>query len=188
MIARMDGTAARLVAPSAEYKRSFIDAVKEFQADRYPMNSGGAGRYREVDVADLERDFDGYLAALADFAAGRNLKPGYVPESTYWLIHGNEFIGRASVRHRLNDDLTRTGGHIGYDIRPSRRRLGYGMCALALALKKAKELGLTRVLLTTDSINAPSRKIIEANGGVFEDEVPQADGKPPKQRFWIDLA
>jgi len=33
-------------------------------------------------------------------------------------------IGRLSLRHRINDDLRRIGGHVGYDLRPSMRRRG----------------------------------------------------------------
>jgi hypothetical protein len=42
--------------------------------------------------------------------------------------------------------------------------------------------------ITCDNTNVASRKIIEANGGAFENELPQADGKPSKLRFWIELA
>ena len=61
--------------------------------------------------------------------------------------------------------LEKEGGHIGYDIRPSERRKGYGTVLLALTLKKAQELGLHEVLVTCDSDNVDSVRIIEKNGG-----------------------
>jgi predicted acetyltransferase len=57
-----------------------------------------------------------------------------------------------------------------------------------LHFPRAKELGLDKVLLTCDEINIPSRKIIEANGGVFEDKRPNPDGGSDKLRYWIALA
>lgn len=184
----MNLTNARLEPPSVEYKASFIRAVKEFQSEPYPFNSGGMGRYRDTSVDDLEVNFDSFLQGLNDSAAGRNLKPGLVPQSTFWLIDNREFVGRASVRHFLNANLTRVSGHIGYEIRPARRGRGYGKLILRLALRQASDLGIDRALVTCDSTNLASRKIIEASGGALENVLPQADGKPSKLRFWIDLA
>lgn len=179
-------TRAWLAAPSEAFKQSFIEAVREFQADDYPWNAGGMGRYREVEVHVLERDFASFLSGLED-AAGRNVKPGFVPQTTYWLVEDAGFIGRVSVRHRLNENLMRVGGHIGYEIRPSRRRQGYGTLALRLGLEKAAALGIRKALVTCDATNRPSRSIILANGGKMEDQIEMGGGKPPKQRFWIDL-
>lgn len=58
----------------------------------------------------------------------------------------------------------------------------------AQLVEKARDLGIARALVTCDRTNAPSRKIIEANGGVVESEIMVEDGKPPKQRFWIEIA
>ena len=49
-------------------------------------------------------------------------------------------------------------------------------------------LGLLRVLLTCDANNVGSRKIIEGNGGVLEDEVIDPATGKVKLRFWITLA
>ena len=89
------------------------------------------------------------------------------------------------------------GGHIGYSIRPSYRRRGYGHRILQLALEKCGDLGMERVLVTCDEDNAASRRIIEANGFVFEsgmmmdDVVARAAGraaaKVRKLRLWFEL-
>jgi predicted acetyltransferase len=46
-------------------------------------------------------------------------------------------------------------------------------------LPYASALGIERVLVTCDTTNVGSRKVIEANGGEFEDE------RGGKLRFWI---
>ncbi len=67
------------------------------------------------------------------------------------------------------------------------RGRGFGRLALALALPRFRELGLDRILVTCDSTNEASRRIIEANGGTFEDEVQLADRVVPTRRYWIDI-
>jgi predicted acetyltransferase len=57
---------------------------------------------------------------------------------------------------------------------------------LALALDKARELGLERVLLSCHELNGASARTILANGGVLEDaRVDPSDGEVI-QRYWID--
>lgn len=170
-----------LLTPSRKYKDSFIEAVKEFQTEK---NSGGE-RYAELSVEELERDFDAYVEKEESHSLGQNLPEGYVPETTYWLVDRDEFIGRVSIRHQLTEHLKQIGGHIGYDIRPTKRGQGYGNKILELALPKAKELGIQKALLTCDETNTNSRKIIEKNGGVLENKVPNPETGIGKLRFWI---
>jgi len=140
----------------------------------------------EFNADELEKDFQKYLQEFEDEAAGRNLKDGRVPQTVWWLVMGDEYLGRVSIRHRLTDKLMRIGGHIGYEVRPSERRKGYGTLLLKLGLQKAKELGIERPLLTCDATNASSRKIIEGAGGILENEVPGENaGDPAKLRFWF---
>lgn len=175
----------QLVLPSAEYKNSFIEAVKEFQAESDYTHRNQW--YKKQSIPDLETNFDALVERELGHARGENLAPGYVPHTDYWLVDGGEFIGRVSVRHRLTEHLMRIGGHIGYDIRPSKRKMGYGTKILELALLKAKELGINRVLITHDIRNIASKKIIERNGGVFENQIPNPEMGHDALRYWIDV-
>ena len=174
-----------LVLPSAAYKRSFIEAVAEYQQE------GGrddrSRRYGGLSVSALESNFDAYIEHEKSHALGLNLPEGYVPETTYWLLDAGEFIGRVSIRHRLTEHLRQIGGLIGYDIRPSKRKQGYGTNILALALPRAKEIGLHNVLVTCDATNVGSRKIIEKNGGMLENQVLNPETGVDKLRFWVDV-
>ena len=70
-------------------------------------------------------------------------------------------------------------------IKPSKRRLGYGSKQLELALEKCKELNLKEVLLTCDSSNIASKKIIIKNNGIFHSKI---NGKNEDiERYWIKL-
>lgn len=172
-----------LVRPSTKYKDTFIEAVKEY----HKIDSSYRRDIYDLKIEDLEKDFDDYVLRLLSYTDGKNQPIGYVPETVFWFIDDGEFIGRISIRHELTESLLRDGGHIGYDIRPSKRKRGYGTKMLGLALVKAKELGLNKVLLTCDEDNIASKKIIEANGGIFENVVERGEGKPKKLRYWITL-
>lgn len=173
----------KLVTPSEKYKDSFIRAISEYHS----TDSRHRTHIHELKIKNLEKDFPRYIAKLLSQSLGKNLPPGYVPATTYWLIVDNEFIGSVNIRHILSENLSKVGGHIGYDIRPSRRKKGYGRKILKLALSKARELGLKKILITCDETNIASKKIIEANGGVFENRLEQGHGRPAKLRYWIDI-
>jgi predicted acetyltransferase len=129
-----------------------------------------------------------YLQTLVDMDMGVNLRPGWVPMTTFWLLDlQDEIVGVSRLRHRLTPSLLEDGGHIGYYVRPDYRGLGYGKTILSLTLIEARKLGIERVLLTVDSDNRPSIRVIEHNGGVMEDERVDAEGDPYR-RYWIDLA
>lgn len=167
-----------LVRPSVGYKDSFLRAAEEYRAEN---------RWTRFDLDLAERDFPTFVRELNEHAEGKHMPEGYVPETMYWLIDSGEYIGQINIRHYLNEHLLQIGGHIGYDIRPSKRRMGYGTEILKLVLPKARQLGIERALVTCDETNVGSRKIIERAGGVLENQVPNPDTGIDKVRFWIDL-
>lgn len=160
------GTSVRLVAPDAAYRDSYLAAMREFRTE---------GRHGDLDLDWLSRDFARYVESLRHPL----LTVAMVPYTNWWIVDDEGYAGRVSLRHVLNDHLFRVGGHIGYEVRPSKRRRGYGTAALRLALPHAVALGIDPALVTCDVDNVASRRIIEANGGVLENEL---DGK---LRFWV---
>lgn len=170
----------QLVLPDVKYQQSFLEAVKEYQAD------GSMQHYQTIDVDNISQDFAGYVDRLRKKAQGIGLRPGFEPHTEYWLVEGNEFLGRVDIRHQLNEYLKNKGGHIGYDIRPTQRRKGYGSLALKYGLEKAKELGLEKVLVTCDVDNVASNKVIQKNGGVLED-TRRINEQIVKNRYWIEV-
>ena len=163
-----------LVKPTARYKDSFIEAMREFQREE---------RKKDLDVARLQMNFSEFMTKMRNYEKGKNLPKGYVPSTYYWLIDNSQFIGETTIRHKLTPQLSKEGGHIGYGIRPSKRRKGYGKKILALALRKAKKMGINTALITCDDDNVGSWKIIEANGGILQDKI-QYKGKL-NRRYWV---
>ena len=125
--------------PSVELKDSYLSALEEFHKE---------GRYENQDVEEIRNNFPKFLQRFKNDLLGINSTEGRVPQTTYWIVDKDGYAGRISIRHRLNEKLLKIGGHIGYDVRPSKRRNGYGEKALKLALPKARAFGLAKVLLT----------------------------------------
>jgi predicted acetyltransferase len=172
----MSDDSLRLIEPTLRLRDDFHALAEEYLAE-------GDARYRGA-----VSDFEGFIQLCADEAVGRNLAPGRVPQSTFWLVRNEaRIVGCSRLRHTLNLFLEEEGGHIGYDVRPSERRQGYGTQILRLTLDKARELGLERVLITADSPNVASWRIIEKNGGVLKSESLSRHTRELLRKYWIEL-
>jgi predicted acetyltransferase len=168
----MNQQAFILVEPRSDLRVEFLAMAEEFLSD-------GNERYKSA----LD-DFSGYIERALKAARGEDLASDRVPYSEFWLLSDNRLLGRSTLRHSLNPSLEDEGGHIGYDIRPSERRKGYGTIILKLTLEKAKVFGLTRVLITCDADNTGSAKIIARNGGVLAEKAVSKKSGKPILRYW----
>jgi len=110
-----------------------------------------------------------------------------VHASTFFSIRktDNKIIGSIQLRHFLTPELEKHGGHIGYGIRPSERRKGYGKQQLLLALEEASHLKIPRVMIICDKDNVPSMKTAISCGGILACENIY-EGKA-QQIYWIDI-
>ncbi len=169
---------AALAAPGDRFEDSYREAMGEFVAE---------GRVEELRSLPNHATFSSFVRELHAQAEGRELPEGWVAGTTFWLVDGDRFIGKVEVRHRLTAALRLRGGHVGYSIRPTMRRRGYGTLALSLVLPGCIALGLDRVLVTCDESNEASRRIIESNGGELEDVIRLSDRAVPTMRYWIDV-
>lgn len=97
----------------------------------------------------------------------------------------NIVVGAVNIRHYLNEDLLRNGGHIGDGVRPSERRKGIAIKMISLALEECRKLRISKVLMVCDKDNIGSAKSIINNGGILENEI-ICDGVI-EQRYWIEL-
>lgn len=171
-----------LVRPDLRLRDSWAEAVAEFDGH---MDGSGDWEFEVFDTSP-----EGAPAVVAALLAKADetvvLPEDRVHCSYLWITDGEgadeEFVGFLALRHGLTAWLFEEGGHIGYSVRPSRRREGHATRALALAVRRAAALGLDRVLVTCDEDNVGSARTIEACGGVYE------DSRNGKRRYWIDAA
>lgn len=171
----------QLLEPSIKYKKSFLESLEEYQNEEKTDMHFRNEHYNKLKKGELEKNFQTYIDKELAKAKGLGLPKEYVPDSVYWLIDDDEYVGRVNIRHTLTENLLRLGGHIGYDIRLSKRGRGYGKRILELALDKAANLGIKKVLITCNVNNIASKKIIEANGGILENR------EEDKLRYWITI-
>lgn len=141
--------------------------------------SGTSDDYRPEITPEFYRDW----VALLITEGNERLLPieGRVKCSYFWITDdANNWVGFLALRRSIDHPFLReAGGHIGYSVRPSRRREGHASSALALAFLEAAKLGIGSVLVTCDEDNAASAATIEKAGGASEDV------RQGKRRYWI---
>jgi predicted acetyltransferase len=169
----------QLVPPTERCRESFLRGLREFRHEGLPWYFGG-----DIEVA--EQDFAAFVARrLAD--SSRRTE-AFVPRTHLWAVMEEQFVGRISVLHELNDALRLEGGNIGYDTVPTFRGRGVATEMLRQALPVARALGLTAVLLTCDDTNAASIRVIERNGGTLREKKAIHTNRPLKRYYWITLS
>lgn len=132
------------------------------------------------------RSFAEMSAKWRDDETAIAVQKGFVPSTLYFLVTGEgRILGAIHFRHHLNDRLRENGGHIGYGVRSSERRKGYGRLMLQLLLDRLRAHNVERVMLTCDEMNVASRRTIERCGGVLAAKV-DFDGVPTRQ-YWIEI-
>jgi predicted acetyltransferase len=164
---------ASLVVPCESVAPSVREAARRYADDAKEEYRDAVAKLGDGEL----RDYVGRLLGDARERADRPI--GHVPSTHLWWVEGNEFLGRLQLRHRLSPFLRDSGGHVGYHVIPSQRRRGHATAMLAATLPVAAQLGLDCLLITCDDTNVGSRKVIEANGGLFHDQ------RAEKLRFWV---
>lgn len=153
----------KLVKPNIKYKAQIEDVKKEIEK----INQSDDDGKWYFKIENLEDFIEQKLKAEHP----KNLPKGRVPESTFWMIDEKDlYIGRIAVKHSLTKNLEKFGGHIAYDIRPSKRQKGYASKMLTLGLTEAHKLGLNKVLITCYKDNIASQKVIKKAGGYDQQE------------------
>jgi predicted acetyltransferase len=141
-----------LVRPSLDLRDAFLEMYRDYEE--------GDSKFYD----SLAADFEAELEQLERAHRGE-VRSGLVAWTSFFLRREDGLLlGGCRLRHALSDSLWQDGGHIGYDIRPSRRNRGYATRMLALALDKARERGLEWVLLTISPYNKASIRVAEKNG------------------------
>lgn len=140
------------------------------------------------ELAKIADDPFGFIDAMDDIAAKGapiTLPDGSqvprLPGFRRWMWDG-DFCGSIGLRWQFGTSALPPHclGHIGYSVVPWKQKRGYATQALKGMLAEAKAVGLEHVDITTKPDNAPSQKVITANGGVLVErfrEEPAYGGK-----------
>jgi RimJ/RimL family protein N-acetyltransferase len=175
--------------PGLRFHDSVLGALSEYHAEGRHVELDAVlfedpeefARYCDAVNAGVERpgEPDFYFAQLYGTPLPDEWVDGYVPQTNLWWVAGDEYLGRLSIRHRLTPHLLYHGGNIGFEVRPSARRRGHATAMLAAALPLAAALGIDPARVDCEADNVASRRVIERNGGVFDQE---RDGS---LYFWV---
>lgn len=144
---------------------NYTDAEQEYELIRtIPADENGfTNEWHGISREDFEEKC---LKVMIDYACGRNLPEGYVPETYLFLWDEDEIVGQFRIRHYLTEALRNGAGHIGYFIKKECRGKGYASQGLHLALKIAAEIvPEDGILLRVNKNNPASLKVMQKNGG-----------------------
>ncbi len=174
----------KLVKPSNKYLASALAGCREYLSDTTAFQTIQPVAYM---IKQLKDDPDKYFYHLYKEECGQDLKPDHVPMSTFWLIDNEQYVGTFVLRHDLTENLKQRGGHIAYQIIPSKLRQGYAANGLLLCLAEALKLGLEQVLITCHENNIGSyktmHKVMLKMGG--REIAPSETDGYKNRRIWI---
>lgn len=159
-----------------EQVTNFIDEIRAYD-----------GNFEGIDNFGRAKDFDEFLQTVEKNKHQELIKPGYSSQTSFGVFDNERLVGAFNLRHELKGNLINHGGNIGYLVRPSERQKGYGTILLKCALKKAKEIGLAKVLVSCRKENIASSKMIEKNGGVYENDYYDEQKDITFKRYWINV-
>lgn len=158
----------KLIVPTSKHE----NAYKIMIADYVHKDS-------QIDKHFLEASFD-----YDDYIKSVKKKMDEKTQYQWLLIDEHDVIGTVRLRLALEDGEAKDEhGHIGYDISPSYRGLGYGKLILKLVLEEARKQGMSKVLITCAVDNGASQKIIEHHHGKLIDIMMGEEGLV--RRYWI---
>lgn len=150
----------------------------------------GIDRFEGIrDFEKLDKvSFEEWIDNLEKSKDEKNLPSSYSPHTLYLAMNDEEkLVGAIGLRWKKVPTLMTFGGLIGYSIRPSQRGKGYASEMLKLALEKFKSTDIDNVLITCKDFNVASKKVIEKNGGVFEDVYINEEDGFKYLRYWIKI-
>ncbi len=133
------------------------------------LNDSAGISFEEFKTATLPR--------MIDWAQGKNLPEGFVPETFYflWSDEGNPddrtnhvIVGEFRLRHNLTPALENGSGHVGQFIKKEYRGRGYCTEGLRLLIEEARKIvPEDELYMHCNSDNLASLKVMLKNGGII---------------------
>lgn len=142
-----------------------IEKEYAFVRDMPEDENGFTNVFHGLSRADFEAIA---LPEMIAYSHGKQLPPGFVPETFFFLWNDDVIVGQFRIRHFLTDALREGAGHIGYFIAPAFRGRGYGTKGLALTLLETASLvPEDEIYLRVNRDNPASLHVMLKNGGVI---------------------
>jgi len=171
----------------------FADQIKAFRDEFFAARPEGT-KYLGLEGAGLLWQFENPYDWIEHSRLCENKETlpdkDLVTATQYIFVRETDkkIIGMIQFRHYFNDFLEKFGGHIGYSVCPSERKKGYATLMLAECLKEIrKNSNIKKILLTCKTTYEASRKVIIANGGVYENTVYCESENYELERYWITI-
>ena len=134
----------RHIPALTEYAREVREADGDFDG------TAGLGLYREP---------IGWLAAVGLQSRPDAARRGMIPVAVFLGLRGERIVGMGNVRLSTEPAVAEEAGHIGYHVRPSERRKGYGRELLdhGVSLCRANGILFPSLLICRDNLAGPIR-------------------------------
>ncbi len=147
----------------------------------------GENGFGGTPVGDDPGRLDEWLAYCVHLSTAPALSDDFLPQHNYWIRDAaGHVVGLIRMNPRINAQLLERGGHLGYYIAPAFRNRGYGKDCLRLALEDLRTKDVERALVTVESSNTVSLRLVASLGGRLEDERVDAETGCAYRRFWLE--
>ena len=137
------------------YKREILTCGGDFDG------TAGLGNFSDI------RDWLEFLFTLDPCRAADH---GYYPTQVYLAYDCGTLFGIFNVRLDDGDEIRNRAGHIGYNVRPTMQRRGYGKILLTEAVRILGENGISSPVVCTFPGNTASQKTALSCGFAREED------------------
>ena len=148
------------IKPNENYLDKYLSACKE----SYDNN---VTEWMPVELDDFDSWKERALRLYDMLESGNGLPEGIPKMITYWCIDNNEFVGEVQIRPYMSIDEARVVGHVGYAVRYSMWRKGFGTKLLQFAIDKLHELHIAPIYIVCHTENIGSNKVSQKVGFQF---------------------
>lgn len=161
-----------LVRPDTKYYEQYNEMMKEWTESNTDIAPWFLNKpFNDININEFEK----YVNLLLKYET-ESVDPKYTTQSDYFAVDENDrLVGAGRLAHNLyadtydeNGNGFNVWGHIGYGVRPSERKNGYGTQIARLLLEKARGRNILKVFAGVHDSNTGSIRVIENCGGVLE--------------------
>lgn len=147
-------------------KINYEDLDKEYEAIiNIPEDENGLiNEYYNVSKEEFKNRV---IPELLNHEKGIDLKPGYVPDTYFFLWDNDQIVGLFKIRHYLVESLINGSGHIGYTILKKYRGKGYATAGLKAATTICRDLIKEDEIYLSSNKNNPASLKVQIRCGAY---------------------